>query len=281
MDIDTSEKTKIVFEIEIKPGEPMGYGSNFFAVLTNINHCLNKGLQPYISIKNPNYNGDVNLWDVVFEQPFNITSEEAESLKKYGWGELGDTLFSYHGDTRLKFQDEDFISTQRKIISEYVRPLQHLQDRVSEFLKPYENKKILGIHRRGRDHFTTGHARGQGYKLPTSYVKDVIDEHIDSYDYLFVTSDEKEVYTNLKQIYPEKIIFFDTKDQFGDNNLGLQSLNLTKDEKIDMIHNLMTEVFIMSKCDAILLMNSNVSHMSLLFSKTEDYAFYDMHVDYH
>lgn len=272
---------KIVFEIEIKPGEPMGYGSNFFAVLTNINHCLNKGLQPYISIKNPNYNGDVNLWDVVFEQPFGITGEEAKSLKKYGWGELGDTLFSYHGDTRLKFQDEKFISAQRKVVKEYIRPLQYLQERVSEFLKPYEGKKILGIHRRGRDHFTTGHARGQGHKLPNSYVKDVIDEHIENYDYLFVTSDEKEVYQNLKEVYPDKIIFFDTKESFGDNNLGLQCLNLSKDEKIDMIHNLMTEVFIMSKCDAILLMNSNVSHMSLLFSETEDYAFYDMHIDYH
>ena len=106
----------------------------------------------------------------------------------------------------------------------------------------------MGIHRRGRDHFSSGHARGQNYKMPEEYIKAVVDKYIDDYDYLYLTSDENKVYEFFKDTYPEKLIFFDDKKQFGEESQGLHFLNIDIDLKTEMLNNLILELLILSKC---------------------------------
>lgn len=261
---------------------PDGFGSNFFMAMTALNHCLEKGLEPYLDIRNPSYfDPNQNCWDLIFKQPFNITKEESLQYQTYSGWDLGETLFSYDGSTRNKFQDYDFISSQRKIIKKYIKPLKKIEDRVSKYWKPYENKKVLGIHRRGRDHFSSGHASGENHKMSEDYIKEVVDNHIDNYDYLYLTSDENKVYEFFKENYSEKFIFIDDKNQYGDEYQGLHFLNIDIHHKTEMLYNLIMEMLILSKCDRMLLMNSNISHMSLFFSETDDFEFYDMHVNYH
>jgi dTDP-D-glucose 4,6-dehydratase len=77
------------------------------------------------------------------------------------------------------------------------------------------------------------------------------------------------------------IIFIDDKNQYGDEYQGLHFLNIDIHHKTEMLYNLIMEMLILSKCDRMLLMNSNISHMSLFFSETDDFEFYDMHVNYH
>jgi hypothetical protein len=260
---------------------PDGFGSNFFMAMTALNHCLDKKLEPYIDIRNPSYlDPNQNCWDLIFQQPFDISKEDSKKYPTYSGWDLGETLFSYHGDTRNKFQDKEFVSLQRKIIGKYVKPLEHIEEKVTNYWEPYKDKKVLGIHRRGRDHFSSGHASGQNHKMSEEYIKAVVDKYIGDYDYLYLTSDENKVYEFFKDTYPEKFIFFDDKKQFGEESQGLHFLNIDIDLKTEMLNNLILELLILSKCDKILLMNSNISHMSLFFSDHYNYEFYDNHVNY-
>lgn len=268
-------------EITYQLKSPDGFGSNFFTVLTAINHCISQNLDAYINVINTSYTSEnENCWEIIFKQPFGLQKDNPQFRKVYEAWDLGQPLFSYDGDTRNKFQDRHFIKTQRDIVKRYIKPHQGLMEKVEEFLASYKDKKILGIHRRGRDHFSSGHASGQNHKMSEDYIKNVIDTYIDDYDYLYLTSDENRVYEFLKNHYPNKFIYFDDKSEFSEDQTGLHFLNLDISKKTQMLQNLMVEVFILSKCDRMLLMNSNVSHMSLFFSEVEDFEFYDMHVNY-
>lgn len=278
---------KIIYRVE----SPDGFGSNFFAVISAINYCLSLNFQPYIDVRNPSYLVETeNCWDLLFEQPFKITDEEIYSIPLYSAWDLGDPLFGYHGDTRDKFIDKEFVSKQKKIIHDYVKPLDHIQNIVFDFWNNYKDKKVLGIHRRGRDHLTTGHAYGQNHLITDDYIESIINKYINDYDYLFLNSDEYGSYNHLKQIYGDKLIYFDDKKQYEKitsfsrphtlANKDLTFINIESQEKIKLLQNLILEVILLSKCDKMLLMNSNVSHMSLFFSDHYNYEFYDNHVNY-
>lgn len=271
---------KLNYHKIVSPGSSIGYGGIFFLCMTALNYALERDIELYIQTYNTSYSLNINNWEVVFEQPFDIKKKDVNSLEKCTDWDLGPPLYSYGGDDRKRFQDINFVTSQRKIIKKYAKPKTEFINKVKEFLNPYKGKKILGIHRRGRDHFTSGHASGQGNKINEKYIKSIVDKYIDNYDYLFVTSDEKETYESLNCLYPGKVIFFDNKEKFKNNDVGIHSLNLSEEEKIEVIKSLMMEVFILSKCDRMLLMNSNVSHMALFFSETKDYEFYDNHVNY-
>lgn len=269
---------KIIYHVN----SPDGFGSNFFRILTAINYSLEKNLVPYVDIVNTSYcNIDQNCWNLIFEQPFELNKNDPSICERYSDWDLGEYMFSYHENHRSKFQDKNFISSQRKIVHNYIRPHQYLLDSASNFLNPYAGKKILGVHKRGRDHFSsTGHASGQRCKITNEYLKSIIDDCIQKYDYLYLISDENCVYDFLSDNYGKKLIFFDDKKSFQDNEIGLHFLNIDINAKTKMLKNLIIEILIMAKCDKLLLMNSNVSHMSLLFSKTENFEFYDNHVNY-
>lgn len=273
-------KKKISFNLKIDPESLWGFGATFLCSMSAINHALEKDISLHINILNHTYTSTKNNWDIVFEQPFGITDSEANSLEKCTNWDLGESVYSYHADTRNKFQDNEFISNQRKVFKKYVKPKEEIQKIVNEFLDPYKSKKILGIHKRGRDHFTSGHAIGEGSKISLDYVKNIIDEYIDNYDYLYVTSDESKVYQFLSESYPEKFLFYDDKTEWGNNEIGLHALNSSEKQKIQMIKDICIEVLILSKCDKMLLMNSNISHMALFFSNTNNFKFYDNHVRY-
>jgi len=272
---------KLSFDLRVYPGSLLGFGSTFLTSLSAINHALEKDIELYINILNHTYTSSENNWDIVFEQPFGITAAEADSLEKCTDWDLGESVYSYHGDTRSKFQNNEFVDKQRKIFKDYVKPKKEIQKTVNEFLKPYKDKKILGIHKRGRDHFTSGHASGEGHKVSLNYVRGIIDKYINDYDYIYLTSDESEVYQFLSESYQEKFLFYDDKTEWGDNESGLHALNTSAESKIQMIRDICVEVLILSKCDRMLLMNSNISHMGLFFSNTNDFEFYDTHVNYH
>lgn len=269
-------------KISYHVNSPDGFGSNFFRIITAINYCIEKNFIAYIDIVNTSYcSENENCWDLVFKQPFGLHKDDPPIDKQYSGWDLGEYMFSYHGDTRNKFIDKNFISFQRKIVQNYIKPHDYLLDQVLNFLKPYKNKKILGLHRRGRDHFSSnGHASGQKDKITNDYLIKIIDKYIDNYDYLYLISDENSVYEFLSEHYGKKLIFFDDKKIFEDNETGLHFLNLNNNLKKQVLKHLIMEVLILAECDKLLLMNSNVSHMSLLFSKTYDFEFYDNHVNY-
>jgi hypothetical protein len=273
--------------------EGIGFGASFMVTLCHLKYCLDNNIKVYIQINNSGYAEDpsVNCWDRLFEQPFDITEEKARELEIINnfdiIGTNGYWKLNYGDDNRHNFRDIEFLNLYRDIINQHVVIKKEISSQVNNFLSKY-NGKILGIHKRGRDHYHTGHGAGQAEKVNLNKMCSVINKYIDNYDYLYVTSDESYIYEDLIKIYGDKVIFFDNKEQFNkyskmDLNQQTNPLNqnpLAQNERVALLNNLMVETLILSRCDQKILLNSNVSHMALLFSSNNNFIFYDEDVNY-
>ena len=164
------------------------------------------------------------LFRSIFEQPFGLKKDECSEFEQICGAELIDSkdkkiidgvAFSEVTD-HIHNSRESFehICFHRNTIEKYCKIKPEILKLVDDFLLPYSGKKILGLHRRGRDHFTIGHGSGQNHLLSNEYLKSIIDQYIDDYDYLYVNSDESSYYKYLKEIYPSKIIFFNDKNEY-------------------------------------------------------------------
>lgn len=261
----------------------VGFGAHFKIVLCLIDYCIDNNIKCEIDIRNTTYsNINQNTWELIFDQPFSdvnpklIVNDQFSEVPKYrDYWNLG-----YESHDRQKYDDKTFVSKYRNICKNFIKINQSVLDEVDDYCKKFSNKKVLGIHKRGREHLTTGHAKGQEHLLPLKKVFTLIDDHIENYDYVFLTSDETQTYDQFKLKYGDKLLIFDNKSQYIDSKLDINYLQKTDEEKINSLKNLIIEVLILSRCDKLLLMNSNVSHMALFFSEIDDFQFYDTHLNY-
>jgi len=260
----------------------VGFGASFATVLCLIDYCIDNNIKAFFDIRNVGYSDiSENTWDLVFEQPFTNKKPSIVISSDFPFHELinfGEKYWklNYDSKEREKFCDFKFISHYKNICKEYITIKKDVIDIVENYLNQYKNKKILGVHKRNKDHLTTGHAKNQECLLSFDHIFSMIDNVIDDYDYLFLTSDE---YNNYEK-YTKKLIFFDDKKKFKDMGNDLNYVTQTIEEKHNLLKNLISEILILSKTDKMFLMNSNVSHMSLLFANHNDYKFYDNHLTY-
>lgn len=259
---------------------PIGFGALFLIALSFLRKCAVEGIEIYIDIRSPEYADlEVNCWDTIFSQPFNISAAEASKLQTvtiYGPGD--DWQFGF--DSRVKFRNSDFVSCYRELISRFsVHPF--ITNIVSDFLSPYTGKKIIGLYKRGRDQFVIGHANGQGHLADLSIIQPILDQKISNFDYLFVMSDETYIYRALAEQYGNKVIYYNDKSRFDPNdNRPICHHPQTPEQKKASLIEAMVEVLILSKCNERLLMTGNLPHMSILFSTDNNFTFYDDAVVY-
>jgi hypothetical protein len=264
----------------------VGFGASFVTVLCLIDYCIEHNIKAFFDIRNVGYSDiSENNWDLVFEQPLTNKKPSMVISSDFPFSELvnfGEKYWklNYDSKEREKFCDSRFISHYKNICKEYITIKKDVIDVVENYLKSYNGKKILGVHKRNKDHLTTGHARNQEHLLTFDHIFSIIDEVIDDYDYLFLMSDEYYNYETFLEKYNNKLIFFDNKSKYKDVVNALNYVTENIEEKHNLLKNLISEILILSKCDKMLLMNSNVSHMSLLFANHNDYKFYDNHLTY-
>lgn len=264
----------------------VGFGASFATVLCLIDYCIDHNIKAFFDIKNIGYSDiSENTWDLVFEQPFTnkkpntIISSDFPFNELIGFGEKYWKL-NYPSGERKKFCDIKFILHYQNLCKKYIIPKKDIIDVVEKYLIQYQNKKILGVHKRNKDHLTTGHAKNQEHLLTCDHVFSIIDNIIGDYDYLFLMSDEYYNYEKFLEKYKDKLIFFDDKIKYKNEINALNYVTRDIEEKHNLLKNLMCEILILSKTDKMLLVNSNVSHMSLFFSNHNQYEFYDNHLIY-
>ena len=271
-------------DFKLYQNREVGFGAHFQIVLCLIDYCISNNIKCEIDIRNGNYsNLQQNTWELLFEQPFSnvnpktiISDQFSELINFEEFWNLG-----YDSKDRKKYCDFNFVEKYKTICKKYIKIKSFIFDEVENFFLKFENKKILGVHKRGRDHLTIGHASNQSHLLKTENIFFLIDNEIDNYDYVFLTSDEYSVYTKFSKKYQKKLLIYDDKSKYDyDYSTGIHTLQKNDEEKIESLKNLFVEILILSKCNKMFLMNSNVSHISLFFSKHYNYEFYDKHLTY-
>jgi len=201
-----------------------------------------------------------NVWEYYFEQPHisNLPNQEA-IIKKIG---LLQDEFSEFRDCYFKKPTRELIQMRRneyhKIIEKNLILKSTIKQKINLFYNNYfKNKKVLGIHCRSTDHPDKINI--------LNYIK-IINSLSDQHDLIFASSDEERPILELKEIFKDKLITYDSLRSY--NNYPLHHRNdqriLTKfgyNYKIG--EDVIIESYLLAKTNFLLCTtNSNVNYLT-------------------
>jgi hypothetical protein len=113
------------------------------------------------------------------------------------------------------------------------------------------------------------------YKGPSFEIEDVIKEigsHLQSYDYLFVTTQVDPTFQLVKERFGDKVISFERKRLQGDVDWEKNISDEAFEKEVKMA---IIDSYLMSQCDAILSGMSNMFLMSIFFNPTVPFTLFE------
>jgi len=252
-------QNKFFYVIKRSPGA--GFFSNLIYVLKSIEYAEQKNFIPIIDMENfknkysekKNIKNIKNYWEVCFEKINNYKLDEVYNSKNV-----------YFSNNNIKVSLNDYKRKKIKdLFIKYVKIKKEILLESENFIKQnFINYKVAGFHLRGTDQkYSPGHA------LPFSLIKAtrIIDYNLKvlKYDKIFIVTDEKKYLDKLKLIFKKKIIFCNSfranspidfnnsNRKYHRNKLGIESL---------------IEAIILSNCEKLIYINSNIPLFSILIS---------------
>jgi hypothetical protein len=202
-----------------------------------------------------------NVWDYYFEQPHTYQMPDKKDIIS----EVG-LLHDDFSEFRDVFLDPEVYKIRRleyaKIIEKHVKLLPHIQEKLDDFYKNnFQDKKILGLHCRGTDH--------PDKKPMHMYVKEIEDK-LQNYDAIFVTSDEQSRVDYIKNKFKEKVITYPTFRSINEGPLHYQNNYLHN--KYFIGEEVLIEAYLLSKTDFLLCCTgSNVNFFIRCLNKNIKY----------
>jgi len=142
----------------------------------------------------------------------------------------------------------------------------HILEKIAIYDSYFKNKRVLGIHKRGTD---SGEHRPI---LPIEEYYKEIDKIINEYDYLYVCGDEKDSVEKFKERYSDKIFIYESAFR-SDSKHPIHKLNpstgvkfFTDCEPYKQGEDVLIEAILLSKCNYLLLTDSNVAFFSIYYN---------------
>jgi len=236
-------------------GRTAGLFSNLLHTIDNIKYCELYGYKPIIRWSDVIYtDGRNDIWNQYFES-INDGIIEGQSeysnmfkLKNYI---LDDGLKSILYNIRESDTDD---RTHRhdvhKIFDRYIIPVEKIRKQVDDFIEKNFTSDMLGVHVRGTDY---------GFDDFDSYFRN-IDNNLEKHNMIYLATDNEETIDKIKKRYGEKMCFFETErmKKYKD-----PVLCYTIKDKIKHAEDVITEVYLLSKCNHLICINSNVPLTSL------------------
>jgi hypothetical protein len=272
----------------IKTLSPKGGGSYFglFAIYWQAIGTLVEDHEVYFDYCNPDipYSDAApmkskNVWEYYFQQPYGKSMAQVnEEIFSGAFGPyVRDDFNSFH---YINFLDGIKIFEHPKIekIKEWSRRVVihgHITDKADKFYQDQmAGHKVLGVQKRGTDHFTTGHGKGGKIALDKIYFE--VDSMLPAYDKVFLISDELPTVQAFKKRYGDRLVHYDDATLSPDAtaihvNRAMRGYKIGEDVLI--------EGLLLSRCDYLLAMASNISLFAAIrggmpFHKTDDHVKY-------
>lgn len=249
----------------IRRNPTAGFFSNITFVLNHLKICDAMGFLPIVDMKNyPTLHNEVvpikknrNSWDYYFKK-----------LNKYSLNEIYKSKNVFLSSE--KFERNMALSITDKKISKYLKKIeikQHIHLKVNKFIQKNFSKKqkILGVHFRGSTYKT---ARGHAFPSTIDLMIKAIDNLLKKYNYdkIFLVTEEQKYLNILKKIYKEKIIFYQS---YRMNNLDSFKIYPRKNHRYLLGEEILIETLILSKCQGLTFVKSNVISAAIVFSKNK------------
>lgn len=289
MDKNNTNQIKIIYE-----SEPVGIGSTILRGLHRLYYC-NPDEILYFHFTNILYGGpNKNVWAAYLKQPFeskrqlieeafnnkNIIEEHGVFLNK-----SNPFLFCYgkEQNNANEFSNINSVVKYRELANTYLKFKDNILTKVDSFCEKHiSNKRVISLHKRGTDQFTSrGHA-GNVIAFTDDQLKYMAENSLKDYDYLFLATDEDRVYKLFKESFGDKILSYSTiRSQEGDTR-GTHFAHVTDTEKNKYIlgEEAIIDFLIMSRCSYSLCMKSNISLLTILMRNDFNYKFVDNHIQY-
>jgi hypothetical protein len=233
---------------------------------------------------------DNNVWNTFFIQPFKaeIGTDFVEVNTINNIFCLGNFFLSYgKSQDKYQFNNTTLIKTLQKLFHKYVNIHPYILEKaVKMYNSDFTDHKVLGVHRRATAHFYNGHTAGQRHLFEIDFYKKVIDDQLrnNNFTKIFLATDEQQAYDDLVNYYGKSMMIKYPTELVSpaNNHQGLDLLHIN-DEHTKRVHlgiEMLSDAFLLSKCDYCLNMRSNVSLTSIMMRDNHNYKFIDDHIDY-
>lgn len=267
-----------------------GITSLMLIVLRQVNNLKKKELL-YVDLENIFYSNSKDFYNKYFDQPFkNYHKIIQEKIKnkdydviKFSHGK--DLPFGYGTKNKKKIlNNKKIINKFRKLFKKHIIFKNKVTGGIYKFVKKnIYNKKVLSVHIRGTDHFTSGHGSNQKHLMNyENFIEPVVKKKLKEKkcNKIFLATDEKEIYLKFKKSFGKKLIKH--KTILSNTSRSLFDSNAYAPEKIksNLVSNVIKDIIIMSNCKYSLCMHSGVSLINILLRNDYKYEFIDNHIDY-
>ena len=247
-----------------------GFFSDFLTALAGIMYCYNNNHNVHVDWKSNLYltESDTNLFDLFFKNQINSDlkfNKEYFNVTPYGF---------YYPEIVGKNTEEDiydFLLPSNKLIKE----LDILNSRFINDIKKdiFNNKKVLGVHKRGTDHYQHGQNRTNVEVM--EFIN--CEYKNDNYDNVFLITDDLVSFNFFKEQLGDTLIHTSSTKVSGNN--GVHTSNNVDRYKIS--EEVVTDAILLSLTDFKLLTKSNVSTFSNICNlKKDTFTYMDKYIKY-
>jgi hypothetical protein len=255
-------KNKIFYVINRSPGA--GFFSNLTFVLNHMEYAKKKKFIPIIDMQNfPTiYNenkkifNSLNAWDYYFKKINKYKLSEVYKSYKviFSTNYLKDDMYGDISDNK------NFIRFKKKIKirnSYYNEAKSFIKKRIKK------DKKIIGVHLRGT---TYKIAKNHPYPIPKKMMLNILNQVVkkEKVDKIFLCTEEKEYQSYFKKKLGNKLITFNS---FRTEKVDAFNFYPRRKHRFNLGKEILIESIILSNCDILIYVNSNVIEGSLFFSK--------------
>lgn len=239
--------------------------ANYFYVLSHLYYAQIKGWIPVVDMFNyPVYNslpypvnGTMNAWQYFWQQPSNYTLDEVYKsknviLSKQNWFSEYDIGYDV-----AKYQDKKIINTLyqlSKFVPLNIEIQRYIDKKRTEI---FGNKKnILGVAFRFGGHSQKHFGKAVGHPVQPD-IKEMITltkkyKKKWKLDYIFLTSDTKEIVERFKDIFKERLIILNRKRNTETLKKGEKNILYLEKNLFEVGTDYLTEMTLLSECDALI-----------------------------
>ncbi|MBQ7561663.1 MAG: hypothetical protein IJS99_07520 [Synergistaceae bacterium] len=252
-----------------------GLFSYFNNILMAINYAEEHNFIPVIDMKNyPNaylYNDEVkhvNSWEYYFEQPSNISLDDALSCRKYIIGR--DSILYY----------KKYLSVERmhELCKKYIRFKPSVLEKLAILQEKTQGKRILGVKIRGTDliaHKPKGHYVPPTAEQAITKVQTVMQEK--NFDIIYLATEDKNIMEKFKAAFGDKLILPECDyldyDYNSKGDLAEYNTNRPNDKYLRGLEYLVSILFISKCCQGFIASRSNGTEGAIFLSEGFEYLY--------
>lgn len=252
----------------IGPWPAGGVGVCLISVLQHIAHCEATNQIPVVYwgpsfyyYSPSGFNGvQGNVWEYYFE-PVSHAKYAGEKLHAccggIGCGQFGS----------INMDNQVLRDQAHRLWTKYIRPKQNILEKVDKFYKEnIEGKHTIGIHLRGTD------VLPDVVGLKMQRIVDATLAQVREESQLFITSDDRNLINQFRALVPDiKIIEYPCYRSEDGKPLHYR---IPRPSYAQVGEDVIVEMLLMSKCDYLVLMQSNISAIPLIINNKIPFKFF-------